>query len=147
MCFTIVIIFSNMPTKEITPKEIMSFLIDFKEFFVANFLTKQDATFFLTKEDAKDFLTKEDARNFATKDDLKEFATQFATKDDLKNFATKEDLKNFATKEDIKTLEENVTNIIFGLDAKIDMVEESLQERITSVESRLRLDINRLEGS
>jgi len=49
-----------------------------------------------------------------------------ATKDDIANMATKDDIANMATKDDIKVLEFKIEDTERKLSAKIDVVEEKV---------------------
>ena len=60
------------------------------------------------------------ARNVAEIKDSK------ATKDDIANMATKDDIANMATKDDIKGLEFKIEEKERRLSAKIDLVEEKV---------------------
>ena len=60
------------------------------------------------------------ARNVA------EIKDSMATKDDIANMATKDDIANMATKDDIKGLEFKIEDTERRLSAKIDLVEEKV---------------------
>jgi len=60
--------------------------------------------------------------SMATKDDI----ANMATKDDIANMATKDDIANMATKDDIKGLEFKIEDTERRLSAKIDLVEEKV---------------------
>ena len=101
---------------------------------------------------------------FATKDDLAGFATKkdligFATKDDLAGFATKKDLSKFTTKDDLKELRQQIRDdqdearaeffqkmTIPAINEANSKLETKLTERIESVESNLKQEIDGLKA-
>ena len=114
-----------MENKEITIQDVMNYLIEFKDFFSDNFITKEDLRIAL-----KDFITKEDLR-IALKD--------FVTKDDLKV-----GLENYATRDALEDLRSEMHSGFYRLENKIDDVEVRLIKRIDDLEQTTFDDVNAL---